>query len=364
MLRRVGQIKEMFGAKYLIRSSRKSLSISALQSARYDKIDRNAKMAEIKNENNPAKKKALMRDLLRGYEVKKGPVQNVPNLEQTLLEIEMSKNNFYVKLNLYIYYLINYGSQRKLFGGRVAADFKDNPLGDVGIEIGRSHSEIIQFQKNRIFNTYGIEYNEELALKSLGMPFIDFRWKELKELGIISKEKYESVNQKWESFSNENLLNFQSNYLAENGLEIQANPTPTQTTPLTSTKKKDSNPSLDVLNEISDGKSSLDEYKQLLLEFMKDPNQFKFDSMTELYQKGKLKNTDCALYLAYKTGTVMRMPFQLNSILSSRSRWENLARERGIKIDFDFFEVYSTTTAMYDTEIDGFDKKLGKKNRQ
>ena len=80
MLRRVGQIKEMFGAKYLIQSSRKSLSISALQSARYDKIDRNAKMIEIKNENNPAKKKALMRDLLRGYEVKKGPVQNVPNL--------------------------------------------------------------------------------------------------------------------------------------------------------------------------------------------------------------------------------------------------------------------------------------------
>ena len=72
MLLRVGQIKEMFGAKYLIRSSRKSLSISALQSARYDKIDRNAKMIEIKNENNPAKKKALMRDLLRGYEVKKG----------------------------------------------------------------------------------------------------------------------------------------------------------------------------------------------------------------------------------------------------------------------------------------------------
>ena len=361
MLRRVGQIKEMFGAKYLIQSSRKSLSISALQSARYDKIDRNAKMIEIKNENNPAKKKALMRDLLRGYEVKKGPVQNVPNLEQTLLEIEMSKNNFYVKLNLYIYYLINYGSQRKLFGGRVAADFKDNPLGDVGIEIGRSHSEIIQFQKNRIFNTYGIEYNEELALKSLGMPFIDFRWKELKELGIISKEKYKSVNEKWESFSNENLLNFQSNYLAENGLEIKANPNPTQTAPVTTNKKKDSNPSLDVLNAISDGNSSLDEYKQLLLEFMKNPNQFKFDSMTDLYQKGELKNTDCALYLAYKTGTVMRMPFQLNSILSSRSRWENLAKERGIKIDFDFFEVYSTTAAMYDTEIDGFDKKLGKK---
>ena len=195
-------------------------------------------------------------------------MQNVPNLEQTLLEIEMSKNNFYVKLNLYIYYLINYGSQRKLFGGRVAADFKDNPLGDVGIEIGRSHSEIIQFQKNRIFNTYGIEYNEELALKSLGMPFIDFRWKELKELGIISKEKYESVNKKWESFSNENLLNFQSNYLAENGLEIKSNSTPTlsSTTPVT---KNDPKPSVDVLNEISDF-SSLDEYKQLLLEFMKD----------------------------------------------------------------------------------------------
>ena len=94
---------------------------------------------------------------------------------------------------------------------------------------------------------------------------------------------------------------------------------------------------------------------------MKDPNEFKFDSMTELYQKGKLTNTDCALYLAYKTGTVMRMPFQLNSILSSRSRWENLGRERGIKIDFNFFEVYSTTAAMYDTEIDGFDQKLGKK---
>ena len=364
MLRRVGQIKEMFGAKYLIQSSRKSLSISALQSAtgRYDKIDRDAKMIEIKNENNPTKKKALMRDLLRGYEVKKGPVQNVPNLEQTLLEIEMSKNNFYVKLNLYIYYLINYGSQRKLFSGRVAADFKDNPLGDVGIEIGRSHSEIIQFQKNRIFDTYGIEYNEELAIKSLGMPFIDFRWKELKELGIISKEKYESVNEKWESLSNEDLLNFQSNYFTENGLEIKATPTQESTTTVTSTTK--TNSKLDVLNESSDGNSSLDEYKQRLLEFMKDPNQFKFDSMTELYQKGELKNTDCALYLAYKTGTVMRMPFQLNSILSSRSRWENLAKERGIKIDFDFFEVYSTTAAMYDNEIDGFNKKLGKKNSQ
>ena len=361
MLRRVGQIKEMFGAKYLIQSSRKSLSISALQSAtgRYDKIDRDAKMIEIKNENNPTKKKALMRDLLRGYEVKKGPVQNVPNLEQTLLEIEMSKNNFYVKLNLYIYYLINYGSQRKLFSGRVAADFKDNPLGDVGIEIGRSHSEIIQFQKNRIFDTYGIEYNEELAIKSLGMPFIDFRWKELKELGIISKEKYESINEKWESLSNEDLLNFQSNYLTENGLEIKVNPKQESTTTVISTIK--TNSKLDVLNESSDGNSSLDEYKKRLLEFMKDPNQFKFDSMTELYQKGELKNTDCALYLAYKTGTVMRMPFQLNSILSSRSRWENLAKERGIKIDFDFFEVYSTTAAMYDNEIDGFDRKLGKK---
>ena len=366
MLRmRVGQIKEMFGAKYLIQSSRKSLSISALQSAagRYDKIDRDAKMIEIKNENNPTKKKALMRDLLRGYEVKKAPVQNVPNLEQTLLEIEMSKNNFYVKLNLYIYYLINYGSQRNLFGGRVAADFKENPLGDVGIEIGRSHSEIIEFQKNRIFKTYGIEYNEELALKSLGMPFIDFRWEELKKLGIISKEKYESVMEKWESLSNEDLLKFQSNYLAENGLEIEANPAKAQTTPVTSTTKKDSKQPLEatlVYNGISDG-NSLDEYKQLLLEFMKDPNQFKLDSMTELYQKGELKNTDCALYLAYKTGTVMRMPFQLNSILSSRPRWENLAKERGIKIDFDFFEVYSTTVAIYDNEIDGFDKKLGMK---
>ena len=92
MLRRVGQIKEMFGAKYLIRSSRKSLSISALQSARYDKIDRNAKMIEIKNENNPAKKKALMRDLLRGYEVKKGRVVK-SNCVSCEIAIPLSKSN-------------------------------------------------------------------------------------------------------------------------------------------------------------------------------------------------------------------------------------------------------------------------------
>ena len=59
-------------------------------------------MTEIQNENDPVKKKALMRDLLRGVEVSK-PVENdVPNLEKTLKEVNMSKRNFYVKFPLKI----------------------------------------------------------------------------------------------------------------------------------------------------------------------------------------------------------------------------------------------------------------------
>merc|ERR1712131_61874 len=70
--------------------------------------------------------------------------------------------------------------------------------------------------------------------------------------------------------------------------------------------------------------------------------------------------TDCSLYLAYKVGAVMRMPYKLNSLLSSRSVWESLAEERGIEIDFNFFEVYKATAAMYDTEADKLTEKLDK----
>ena len=362
MLRRVGQ--NMFGAKYLIESSQRSLSVSSIQrGTRYDKIDRDAKMNEIKNESNPAKKKALMRDLLRGYEVKKQPSENVQHLDQTLLQMKMLKSNSYVKLNLYIYYVINYGSQRNLFGGRVAADFRTNHLEDVGIEIGRSHTEIIEFQKNRIFDTHGLEYNEELALRTIGLPLIDYRWKELKELGIISDTKYESVIKKWESFSNEDLINFQSNYLEENGLELKETNETEDIDPITITNKSDVKSSGSYLG-MKTGESDLeilDDYKNRLVNFLKDPNQFKLDTMADLFKKGEIRNTSCALYLAYKNGAVMRMPFQLASILSGRSRWESLAKERGIEIDFDFLQAYQSSTAMYDTEIDKFTEKLGRK---
>ena len=358
MLLRVGQ--NMFGAKYLIESTQRSLSISSIQrGTRYDKIDRDAKMNEIKNESNPAKKKALMRDLLRGYEVKKAPSQNVQHLDQTLLLMKMLKNNSYVKLNLYIYYVINYGSQRNLFRGRVAADFETNHLEDVGIEIGRSHTEIIEFQKDRIFDTHGLEYNEELAIETIGMPMIDYRWKELKELGIISNTKYEYIIKKWKSFSNEDLINFQSNYLKENGLELKEANETEDIDPISIINKSETSGS-----HVETGDSDLeilDDYKNRLVKFLKDPNQFKLDTMAQLFKNGEIKNTSCALYLAYKQGAVMRMPFQLTSILAGRSRWERLAKERGIEIDFDFFQAYQSSSAKYDTEIDGLTGELGKK---
>ena len=60
---------------------------------------------------------------------------------------------------------------------------------------------------------------------------------------------------------------------------------------------------------------TLDDYKQRLLKFIRDPNEFKLGSMSELYKNGELEHSGCALYLAHQSNAVMRMPFQLNSIL-------------------------------------------------
>ena len=82
---------------------------------------------------------------------------------------------------------------------------------------------------------------------------------------IISNAKYESVTKKWESFSNDDILSFQSNYLKENGLELKAEE---DIGPAFYVKSPESSlSSVDIRTDIVTDEVYLDEYKDRLRSF-------------------------------------------------------------------------------------------------